>query len=368
MLINSITEINFRTGKHLHRRVAGTVPPSASSQVYSAADNTQETRIQLADAPQAELCGYIPRVASASSDSLFQKRKADQLSERASQHASKPWSVYAGTTGSFGKIDSLHQLPGLDFHSLGGLVGFDYAFSHAGLGVLLEYDHFKGKGAKHWGHTNIDQWHGSLYGIFSPATLPQLSVEAILGHSYEHYIIHRHTGTAAQPVTAKGSPNGYEYDALIGLEYMFSSHQGGFIAPVAYLQYVHEYASAYREQNAGTFNTFVDRQHLSSLASFLGARLTPSYYGNHWKLSIEVELLWQHEYLNANHAMGFTPIFAPIAANSIPTASLGRNLFLGGIDLFFIYNESWNLELNYDLQVTQHMITNSFYVGGGVQF
>ncbi len=366
MLVDSITEINFRLSKRLHQRFSSAPQATAPAELYGVVENDYDAHLQATGGIQTDLCHYILPESSISSDPLLLKRKSSQLSERAPKSASTPWSVYAGPTASVGSMDSVHQQTGLSYYSAGALAGFDYAFSHAGLGFLIEYDHFHGDGAHKSGQVNINQFHTSLYGVFSPPTLPELSIQAILGRSYNYYTFHRNTGPASQPVKAKGSPDGYEYDALIGSEYVFTVHKTVSVAPMAYLQYVYEHTDGYHETRAGLFDFLVGSQHLSSFASFLGTRVVPHYYGTDWQLDVEVDILWQHEFLNPSHHMNFTSSIGP--AGSISTTSLGSNLFLGGIDFFFIYKKLWNLELSYDVQVSGKSVNNSFYLGGGIQF
>ncbi len=276
----------------------------------------------------------------------------------------RPWNVYFGPLGNFGKADTQGAQVGCNYASGGALAGVNYTFSQVGVGVELEYDHIAGRLNDQWGKFKVNEAHASAYASYVPKQLPHLAVNGIIGGSYEWYNIHRDIPLSATP--AVGKPKGSEFDAFAGLEYTFSTCQFRAI-PLASLQYITLNTESYHERGAGGFDLKVAHQKARSLRSTLGTRLN---YG--WKkrlaFNAEVDLAWQREYLSQERSVQFTPVAVaqPFTALVLPGST--PNIFLGGLNLSALHKERYKWGVSYDIEWNKRYVNNSVYVGFDVRF
>ncbi|MBS0648596.1 MAG: autotransporter domain-containing protein [Verrucomicrobia bacterium] len=292
----------------------------------------------------------------------------------ASQNIERPWNFYFGPTGSVGDVLSKRHQPGADYWSAGALAGFDYAFSQVGLGFMVDYDHISARGSRHWGHFEIDQAEAYLYATYAPRRLPEFAVNAIVGGGFDWYDIHRHTGIEDEKKTAKGNPDGAEFDALIGLEYAFAHRQFDAmperfeIVPLISAEYIHLNIKKYREHGAGDFDLKVHAQTAKSFRSTLGTRINYTWLWENISLTQEIDLAWQREYLGKGLSVSFSPFGSMTRAGKVRLPRLGRNVALGGLDYLLMFYNKYGIEASYDFEWNSLYHQHSFYLGCNFRF
>lgn len=271
-----------------------------------------------------------------------------------------PWNFYVGPIGTFsGESHSKHDQVGYDYWTAGALIGFDYVWSHYGVGFAFEYERIDADVHQHWGEFDINHYHGSLYGKYAISCMPALAFNAIMGGSYETYKIDRKISS----LKAKGSPNGAEFDALLGAEYVVNKYQFQFI-PVASVQYIWAQVDKYREHHAGTANLKYRRQTLDSLRSTLGLKINTSWEGCNVAFVPEINVDWQYEYLYNKRHLHFATAELDSATASLILPRAGRNSLLAGINLLTTWSGGYCLEARYDFEWNKlyqdHFVSLSF--------
>ncbi len=245
------------------------------------------------------------------------EEKQEQLRREVSKSSKtdRPWNFYFGPTGrAGGDLHTRKDQPGLNYWSAGALTGFDYAFSHVGVGFIADYERITAHAKQKWGKITVDELHASLYSTFVPAGLPELAVNGIVGGAYEWYTIRRNTGTPADKLVAKGTPHGSAFDALFGVEYALANRQiqrmptGLEIIPMASVQYIHLRAQGYEEHGGDAFDFHVQSQKIKSLRSGLGLRVNYTWQRENFSFVPEVYGEWQREFLNKRRQMRFIPV------------------------------------------------------------
>ncbi len=283
---------------------------------------------------------------------------------------SRHWNVYFGPTGTVGEVHTKHSQPGYDEWSVGGLAGFDYAFSEGGIGFMVDYENIKGRVHQHWGKFDINQAHASLYSTYAPKSAHRLSFDAIVGGGYDWFDIHRRTSEG----TAKGKPRGKEFDALFGLAYNFYGRQDCCrptkfqVTPMANIQYIYLDTSRYNEHGADPFDFKIHGQVDKSLRSTLGTWISYGWDRKNFSFTPEIYLAWQREYFDHNHSLYVTPldIVGPTSKQTVRGA--GRNTFQAGLDLMLTLFEFYGIEASYDFEWNSLFHDQAFYVGFNVEF
>ena len=283
---------------------------------------------------------------------------------------------YIGPTSSLGDFESRGtSQTGFNYDSVGIVAGFDHAFEDVGLGLSGNYQDLSAHLHHHAGRFIVDQLHGNAYLAWTPSSLPECAVDAIVGFGYDWYDIHRKAGSPVTPVTAKGKTHGLEADALLGAEYIFSKEQmhaipqNMLVTPFLNVQYIWADIENYKERDAGIYGLHVREQHANSLRSTLGIRWDYLVKNKNFVFQPEFSLAWQYEYLDSSRSAYFSTLQAPnFQTIGSGIVGAGRNTLLTGVDFLFTIYRVFELELSYDLQWNNLYTNNAFYVGIGGNF
>lgn len=287
-----------------------------------------------------------------------------------------PWNFYFGPTGSIGKVFSSKNQPGSKYWVAGGTAGFDYAFSQAGIGLRLDYDHIKAH-SKNWGRYSVNEAHSTLYATYLPKCSPEWAFNGMVGGGYNWYKFQRSVVMLSH--SAVGTSQGGEVDALLEAEYIISNKQiknlpqSLKITPLANLQYIYLRVGKFKEHNVGTFALQMQGQTIESLRSTLGSRFNyiwvrakeccPSF-----TFSVELDVAWQREYLNKDQSVKFSPVAFNEPLSTVVVPGSGRNILLTGLDLLSTYNEKYGWEASYDFEWNHSYLNHNFYVGFNTYF
>ncbi|HSW71845.1 MAG TPA: autotransporter domain-containing protein, partial [Chlamydiales bacterium] len=305
---------------------------------------------------------------TASNTIALQWEKQEQLRrEVVNPEKTAPARIYFGPVArSSAVVHTKDDQPGLEFWSIGGLIGFDYAFSQVGIGIMSEYERITAHAKQNWGKIEVDQFYTCFYTTYAPECLPELAVNAIVGGAYEKYYINRNTGTNGHPLVAKGKPSGFGVDGLLGLEYVFGKCFFHFI-PLANAQYIYLRANHYKEHGAGGFDLNVGHQIGQSLRSSLGARLNYLFQKDNLIFIPEIYGSWQREYMNKHRHIGIALADLSLAGETLLMPGTSRNIALGGADLLFTICR-FSIEGNYEFEYNGLYHDHFFYVGVDFRF
>ena len=263
----STNQNNFQVGRYisqLHGRLA-----RKTQNQQTVARDAMETNLLASNSEGAIVAA---KGAPLGSRETLRKETTEIHNKVVNRIPSRPWNFYMGPIDSVGTIGAKSSTQaGVSYNSIGALAGFDYALSRYGLGFSASYANTAGR-VDHGGRLSLNGIHGSAYGIWTPENLDQLGISAILGGGYEWISVDRKAGPSPA-LTAHGSPNGAEFDALLGVEYIFSNRQfSAFpqhlqLTPLANLQYIGAWIDSYNETNGGQFALNVKNQSPNSLRS-----------------------------------------------------------------------------------------------------
>ncbi len=302
------------------------------------------------------------------------KEKVEQLRREVPKEPKEwPGNFYFGATGREGDLHTRDDQPGLSYWSAGALAGFDYAFSQAGLGFIANYERLDAHAHQHWGKITSDELHASLYSTYSPARVPELALNGIVGGGYEWYHIDRNTGTPADKHVATGKPHAIALDALFGIEYALVKRRNkiptGFeLVPMASVQYVYLRADGYKEHHAGIFDMRVEHQKIKSLRSGLGLRLNHTCEGKNVTFVPEIYGEWQREFLNKHRHIRFTPVEFDVSSETLVMPGSGRNIALAGVDLLLTFYKRFGIEGSYEFEYNSLYHDHFAYFGLNVRF
>ncbi len=296
-----------------------------------------------------------------------------------------PWNFYFGPMGSIGDANNHGNQIGYDYWTAGGLVGFDYAFSQAGVGMLAYYERTEAHVDRHWGNFNADQAHASFYTTVAPKNVLELAFNGIVGGGYEWYTIDRKVSGQ----TAKGDSRGSQVDALAGVEYTFSHRKFSSmpeklqIIPMLDVQYIYLAINKYREHGAGLNNLRIKDQHVKSLSTILGTWVNYTWDWTNVALSLEGNVAWQQEYANKQRSLHYSAVNASAFGAGCPlglassgqakTAKLRlgaakRSTLLAGLDLLCKLYNRFGIEASYDLEYNSLFRSHYFYLGFNAEF
>ncbi len=307
----------------------------------------------------------------------FSKRNCENAlsvqSKPSVQYVQKPWSVYVEPTGSFGHVETRKNVLGNSFQTVGARLGFDYLWTDenapnstwgAGLGSLVEYNHWWGQQYHHALNFSSNVAYGSLYATFFPKSAPEFSMNLIGGGGYSWYDFNRHP--FGNSVTAKGRPGGGQADALFDIEYVFrrerfaSLPEHFALTSSAAVQYTYANINGYQEHGAGPFDLKIGHQSTSTLSSLLGLRAGYLFRADSpVTITPEVMVQWQYQYLNASvHSHCSTSSGSSEFHFTVPR--FARNSLIAGADLRIDIHQKTTIQLNYDLWYNPNGIINFF--------
>ncbi|NNM44051.1 MAG: autotransporter domain-containing protein [Chlamydiae bacterium] len=380
-LFSSINQTNIRLEKQMekmrmHFPEPNTPKPSPRKKAY--ASRSEDLPIQLAWHPipgQSRDPNTQNNKPMKEHETVLnvEEEKTQRLTESLQQNQERPWNFYIGPKGQIGNVVSKEDTQGYKQWSAGAFTGFDYVFSEAGLGLLIDYERFEAHVGKDWGKFTINDIHASIYSTYAPKQLSEFSLQGILGGGYEFYSIDRSIGNAQSQI-AKGNPRGLEFDALLGVEYAF--RKSGFtsiptglqIIPLASVQYIHLTIDGYKEHNAETFDLTIQRQKPKSLRTNLGMRINYDWQCENVSFSPELTMSWQREFLDKEYKVAITPTQFKEFGFSVEIPKSGRNIALAGVDLLVTLFDRHGLEAGYDFEYNSLYHTHFLYMSYNVRF
>ncbi|NNM43519.1 MAG: autotransporter outer membrane beta-barrel domain-containing protein [Chlamydiae bacterium] len=373
---SSLNETHSRLGKEM-KKLRGRFSGSQASKSQTSRNQKKQTAsayqtpfqdlpVQLVSTPlpifsRKETASPNKKVTSTEQEiaQTIEKEKTERLTEALGSDL--PWNFYMGTKGQIGNVISKKDTQGYKDWSVGAFSGFDYAFSQIGVGLIAEYERIKADVGNYWGNFVIDNVHADVYATYAPSSLPEFSINGILGGGYEWYSIKR-------------SFQGAEFDTLLGVEYVFKKSAFSImpekleISPLASVQYMYIHIDSYKDRDSAFSPMNVSQQNQKSLRSTLGMRVNYEWDSQNVKFSPELTLSWQREFLDKERSVHFTPIEWSNFGFSRKIPESGRNIALIGADFLVTLYDRHGLETGYDFEYNSLYHTHFMYLSYNVRF
>lgn len=266
--------------------------------------------------------------------------------------ACNPFSAYVSVLGSIGDLDSFSGQNGYDFHSVGGLAGFDYAGYYAGVGGQLGAQKIKGDVDHHGGHFDIVSAFGRLYATYVPLECYDWFLEGSLEGTLAWYDIHRN----AYSLTAKSKPKGWGWDAYLASGYDFNWNCFR-VTPLAAIQYIDVRVDSYHEHGAGAQNVDVGNQKAHSFRTMLGLGGAATWCRPCFSGHFEVHGYWQHDYSDQKGSVVIASSGFNLTSN-VQLLRAGRNFGIAGAEFKGLFKYDLSVIGNYDFQWNNKMHAN----------
>ncbi len=304
------------------------------------------------------------------------EQRAENLRKKTAEPGNHPWNVYFGPTVDKGVVFTNGTLTGFRYWSVGGTGGMTYSFDQVGLGMNVAYSRLHAIEAHKSGTFNIQQAHADLYAVYVPKSIPEISVNAIIGGGLDWYHFVRNAGLGlATPLFAVGNPKGSDFDTHLEFEYVVSQDQisviptGLEIIPDISASYLLYNVKAYTEHGAGTSNLFNYHSQIKSFRSLIGLRLNYSWTKSYVDFNTEFFLAYQREFL-LNHQQRSTFKGAVLSTPKTTLYSPGINPNIGqfSFDFTVTFFKKYGIEIFYNLERCKSYVDQSGYLSATFNF
>ena len=226
------------------------------------------------------------------------------------------WHPFAVGSGQIIDIENTGNASGYDIYTADATLGADHlASDNFAYGLTASY-----LGDKAYlingGRVTADGAHGGLFATFFG---DNAYLDGAVGGGYNYFDTRR----ASVGGYAVGSTEGYELDALLGSGYDFKFDRLT-LGPVASLQYTYVNIGGFTE--SGSLAPMqIENNDNNSLRTLVGGRVAYDFLVHTTIIRPELQLGWQHEYLDADHTIDSR--FASGAGNvfSVYSPTVGRD-------------------------------------------
>ncbi len=205
------------------------------------------------------------------------------------------WGVFMSGNGQYVDVNGSTNAPGYHFDSAGFTIGADKMLNaHTAVGFTIDYT---GTKASLVDNGNVDVNSGRL-GMYGTWFSTNGYIESSLGGGYNHYSTQR----AALGGIASGHTEGFDFDGSLGGG--LNWRRGNFtFGPQGSLQYTYVGVAGFTE--SGSLAPLqLQYNESQSLLSHLGGHVAYDWKWNTVLLRPELQLAWQHEWLDDNRAIG----------------------------------------------------------------
>ncbi len=204
------------------------------------------------------------------------------------------WSAFLEGTGGSATVDGDRNANGYDFDTMGITVGADLRVNeHFAIGVLGAYADSQAN-LVNGGSIDAENYKGAVY---ATAFANGFYVDALLGAGYINY----DTSRASLLGYAEGETDGWEIDTLLNSGYDF--HQGNWtFSPTASVAYTQVTLNSFTETGSLTPLSY-ETQNQDSLRSELGFKIAYTSVINGIKVTPQLRIAWQHEFLDSTQSM-----------------------------------------------------------------
>ncbi len=252
--------------------------------------------------------------------------KGGMVEQTAMAPETNRWSVFLEGTGGSAEVGSTYNADGYEFDTMGMTLGADLRVSdHFAIGVLGSYSNSDASLVNH-GNIDAENYKGAVY-----ATLfgNGFYLDALLGAGYNSYDTRRSSLLGY----ADGSPDGWELNTLLNAGY--DLHHGNWtFGPSASVSYTQVNLNSFTETGSMTPLNYPD-QDQESLRSDLGVTISYTAMLNGIKITPQVRVSWQHEFLDSTQSMDsrFASGNGPLFTVDGPEMDRNRALISAGVNV-----------------------------------
>ena len=269
------------------------------------------------------------------------------------------WSLWAMGTGSFAKVERVHQLPSYDYDTGGVLVGADYRWSEnfvTGLYGGYQHTHADYDAS---GRLKIDS---ALFGGYALYQAGGFYADGVIGGGYHDYNARRSITFSTIDRTARSRPDGGQFTTSLNLGYDWKV-KNFHIGPVGGLQYTRVGIDGFTESGADSLNLRLRDQSIDSFRSTLGGRIAyTAKINERLTLIPEARVLWQHEF--ANDARMIDASFDDGSVFGYETSDPSRDGVFIGVGLNAQMGDRWTAHVYYNVDVGRSDHENHIISGG----
>jgi outer membrane autotransporter protein len=268
---------------------------------------------------------------------------------------SKRWSFFIEGSGEFASVGSFNNASGYDFTTAGVTMGVDYRVNdNFAVGILGGYANTHAD-LVNQGGININS---GKTGVYATVFGNGFYADALVGTGYNSY----DTTRSSLLGYAYGDANGWELDTLINGGYDF--HQGNWtFGPVASVAYTQINLDRFTETGSLTPLSYPD-QSQNSLRTNLGLKIDYTATVKGIKITPQVRVSWQHEYLDSTQSIGssFATAGSPVFAVSGPQMGRDSALVSAGVNVRF--TPTISVYAYYDGQLGRTNYSSNSVTGG----
>jgi outer membrane autotransporter protein len=250
------------------------------------------------------------------------------------------WSFYVQGLGNSGSANSTANASGYSFMAIGGTMGASYLVNeHLVIGTSGSYANTTAN-LVNGGSIKTDSYRSNVYAsVFGGG----FYLDGLLGLSYNSY----DTIRSSLLGFAKGGSNGVQFDSMINGGYDFHADHWMF-GPVVSLGYTQVNLNNFTESGSLTPLNYPN-QSQSSLRSNLGIRVSYTTLVKGVRITPQLRLSWQHEYLDSTQSITSQLAQCPGSMFSVSGPKFGRDSIL--------------VNLGFTAQITPMVNAYAFYGG-----
>lgn len=253
-----------------------------------------------AEIQNANIKRHLERVRQGSSrQTQYTQTTTDSKGGMAQQESmmmgdTKRWiAFFEGTDGS-ASIDGDYNSSGYDFDSRGANLGADYRVSdRLSIGIMGSYADSDAS-LVNGGSIEAESFKGAVYATYYEEAF---YVDGLLGMGYHSYDTRR-VGLLG---LAEGSTNAWEIDAMLNTGYDIKRGNWTY-GPTASVAYTRMMLDGFTETGSLAPLRFPS-QHQDSLRTELGGKIAYNADFNGMRVTPQVRLAWQHEFMDSKQAM-----------------------------------------------------------------
>jgi hypothetical protein len=235
-----------------------------------------------------------------------------------------------------------------------------------GIGASVHYTNSQSQVDLNLAHCHFQQLYGKLYSAVIPKQLEEFSLNLMLSGGYDWYHSWRKAGLTGN-FTARSDTRGWEWDALVGVEYCLAKRQipqfvNWKVILAGTVQYAWLMVDSYDEHDAGVYNLHYGTDVVSMLWSALEARVNSSWQvAEQISLQPEVGAGWQRRCAQTNNGVAFVSIESTFPSSGIlPPAISGPNVLVAEASLKAVFYRDISLQLEYQVTYNDLILDNSF--------
>ena len=272
--------------------------------------------------------------------------------------ALKGLSIWAQGFGNHIDQDKRKGIDGYRANTFGTALGVDKLIGEdfiLGFGQGFAWTDINSKGDGNT-ETNITSYQSTLYGSYNPENW---YIDGFFAFAHNEYDSNRHIQFANIDRHAEGDYSGQQYSWKFEGGYEVDV-EGIKITPIASLQYTFLQLHDYTETGAGALNLDVDSKGYHTLMQGLGLETGYPFEWKNLMIDPSIRAMWYYDYIGdkAETTASFTGGGTSFNTNGAKPA---QHSMLWGAEVVIMTKNNVSVSVNYDLEMKDEFISNSYY-------